>query len=992
MLKRQYTFAFLLSCIAFSVSPAAVAGLPGDLDSTFDNDGMVVTSFAPYGATAEAVIQQADGKLVVAGYVNAADPATDEKLLLLARYNSSSGALDPSFSGNGAAVFSFGNGLRAAALAQQADGKLLAAGWVRTGGSDALAVLRIRTDGSLDGSFGNGGIATASMGTMNTRAFAVLPHSDGSVWVAGYTTGLSGSTKEDFTLVRFRSNGELYSTFGSGGGLLTDISNDTDKAYAIIRQTDGKILLVGEANVDTNGIRSRDFAAVRYNTSGNLDGSFSRDGKQTTSFGINDDALARAVIQQKDGKLVVVGSSDDGIDRDVAVARYLQNGSLDSSFSGDGKVLTDFGGADDVATGVIQQYDGKLLVSGFSSTGETFLVRYHSNGSLDADFGNAGKLTVAATNALVMNSMVQQADGQVVVAGYTYSAGKAVAALLRYLFDDDDSDGVVDTADNCQFVINASQINHDADAWGDACDDDDDNDSVKDVTDAFPFDPAESVDTDVDGIGNNADTDDDDDSVPDGNDPFPLDPFLLNRVTGDNHGDVAGYSVAMVGDVNNDGFADILVGAPYNDVILPPAIKASANVGSAYLVSGDTSGGVQPVLWTFDGVARGDAFGSMVRVVGDVNGDTVPDFAIAASKADKLLDPLTRKVLMKDRGAVTVYSGADYAPLFTLTGEAAGDNFGFSVTGAGDVDGDGYVDILVGAWGNDRIDPVTQKYIKDAGAAYLYSGQTALTADQSAALLHKFEGEAKGDYFGYSVAAGSDLDHDAVSEITIGAFGHDPLDTTINRLRVNAGSVYVYNSAAPNYALTRRLDGAARGDSFGFAQAVINNGQDVFADLLVGAPGVDIITDRSRIDAGQVSLFVDSTATSAYYTVRAVKPQVGARFGSTLAAAGQVDGVGAEEFVVGAPITDVITLTGAILKDAGQITVFHADTGSPLFIYNGRYRGGRAGFDVAGGRDQNNDSYDDILIGSPYALFGSLRNTGVVETISGKEASEAGLP
>lgn len=989
MLKRQYTFAFLLYCIAFSVSPVAVAALPGELDNGFDNDGMVVTGFTPYGATAEAVIQQPDGKLVVAGYVNATDPATDEKLLLLARYNGSNGALDTSFSGDGVNVFSFGNGIRASALAQQADGKLLAAGWVRTDGSDALAVVRIRTDGSLDGSFGNGGIATASMGTANTRAFAVLAHSDGTVWVAGYTT-LPGSDKEDFAMVRFRSNGELYSVFGSGGGLLTDISNDTDKAYAIIKQTDGKIVLLGEANVDVNGVRSRDFAVVRYSTSGKLDSYFSRDGKQTTSFAINDDAVARAAIQQKDGKLVVVGSSDDGVDRDVAVVRYLQNGDLDSSFSGDGKVLTDFGGSDDVATGVVQQYDGKLLVSGFSSTGGSFLVRYLSNGSLDADFGNGGKLTVTATNTLAMNSMVQQADGQVVVAGYTYSAGKAVVALLRYLFDDDDSDGVVDTADNCRFVINPGQANHDSDAWGDACDDDDDNDGVKDVTDIFPFDPTESIDTDVDGIGNNADPDDDNDSVPDGSDPFPLNPFLLNRVTGDNHGDVAGYSVAMVGDVNSDGFADILVGAPNNDVILPPALKASLDVGSAYLVSGDTSGGVPPILWAFNGRASGDRFGSVVRVVGDVNGDAVPDFAIAAPKADQF-DPVTRKVLMKDSGAVTVYSGSDYSLLFTLTGEAAGDNFGFSVTGAGDIDGDSRADILVGAWGNDRLDPVTLQFLKNTGAAYLYSSQMVMTTDQPTAQLHKFEGEAKGDYFGYSVAAGSDLDHDTVNEISIGAYGHDPLDIVTNRLRVDAGGVYVYSVTAPDYSLITKLVGAAKGHHAGFAQAVINNGQDAFADLLIGSPGADIVTDRNRIDAGQVSLFTDSTGVPAY-TVRAVYPQIGARFGSALAAAGQVDGAGADEFVVGASRADVSTLTGVRLKDAGQITVFHADNGIPVFIYNGRYRGGRAGFSVAAGRDQNNDNYDDVLIGSPYALFGGLRSTGVVETISGKEASAAGLP
>lgn len=974
MFTPTISLSLILAGIALVAANTAWAALPGALDPTFGSGGLAVSGFDPYNASGEAVIQQPDGQLVVAGYVDSTNPATDQKNLVLIRYSGFNGSRDPSFGTNGVVELSYGSGIRGAALARQSDGKLLVAGWVRTALADKLAVVRLKVDGSLDTSFAGDGIATASVGTANARAFAVVPRGDGSVWVAGYTSS-SGSNAEDFMLVRYTSSGQLDSNFGSGGGLLTDIGNGTDKAYAITRQSDGKVLLVGETSTEVAGVSSRDFGLVRYTYDGKLDSSFSGDGKVNTSFTAGDDAVARAAIQQKDGKLVVVGSSAaPGGDRDIAVVRYLQDGSLDPAFSGDGKVLTDLGGYDDVATGVIQQYDGKLLVSGSSSNGNSFLVRYNKDGTLDTGFGVGGKLVTSLANALVLNSMVQQADGQVVVAGYTYAAGKVVIAVLRYLFDDDDGDGVVDTVDNCQYVANADQINSDTDAFGDACDDDDDNDGVLDVDDAFPLDPTEWLDTDGDGIGNNADPDDDNDGVPDVDDPFPLDAFLLSRTTGDSKGDTAGYSVAMVGDVNGDGYDDLLVGAPKNGVILPGKTKVSASVGSAYLVSGATPGGVQTVLHVFNGAAKGDEFGSTVAAIGDINSDGTPDFAIAAPKADQV-DPVTGKVLVKDRGAVTVYSGADYSVLFTLNGEAAGDGFGSAVTG---VNGG---NILVGAWKADGIDSLTLKPAKDAGAAYLYAGQT---------LLHKFTGEAAGDYFGYSLAAGSDLDHDAVPEVAIGAYKHNPLGSITGKPLADAGSVYVYSSAAP-YTLVKRLDGAAKGDNFGFALAAINNGLDAFADLLVGSPGADVVTDKKRVDAGQVSLFSDMTGAPAY-TIHAVSPQAGARFGSALAWAGNVNGAGAEEFVVGAPKTDVITLAGMKLKDAGQISAHSADTGAVVFTYDGRYKSGQAGFAVAGGGDQNNDGYADVMLGSPFAAWDGKTRAGVAEVISGKEASAAAVP
>ncbi len=822
----------------------------------------------------------------------------------------------------------------------------------------------------------------ADAGSASARAYAVATRSDNSVLAAG-CTNQGGTTGDDFMLVHFNSNGELDNNFGSGGGALTDIGGGDDCAYGIIKQKDGKIVLLGETNIVRSEIPSRDFGLVRYQSNGNLDNSFSGDGKANTEFRTNDDAVARAGIQQKDGKLVVVGSSAplSGGDRDFAIARYLSDGSLDSSFGSGGRVLTDIEGDDDVATGVIQQWDNKLLVAGNSSNGDGVLVRYNTNGTLDTSFGVGGILITSLSGGLVINGLALQGDGQVVAAGFSFASGNYVMATLRYLFDDDDNDGVLDTADNCQYVANASQDNHDADALGDACDDDDDNDGVLDVNDAFPFDPSEWEDTDGDGIGNNADPDDDNDGVLDGDDPFPLDPFLLARVIGAK-GDKAGYSVALVGDVNGDGFADILVGKPKADVVLPSQTKKSLDVGEAVLLSGQDA--LAPPLHVFSGAAKGDEFGTAVVALGDVNGDSVPDFAIGAPKTDEV-DIVTGKIVKKDRGSVTVYSGADFSEIFTLNGDAAGDNFGAAIAAAGDVVGsDSRADFIVGAPKADGVDPITLKPMKDAGAAYLYSGIDGTRQ-------HTFTGAAKGDNFGASLAGGADLDQDGVADIAIGAYRHDPLDPVTNKPRKDAGSVYVYSSASP-YSFITQLDGQKAGDNFGFSLAVVNEGQDAFRDLLVGIPRADItVGSKKLLNAGKVSLF-NLAAGIPLYNVQADTPQAGALFGSSVAAAGDVNASGSESFVVGAPKTDTV-VNGKKLKDAGQVVVHSAAAGGAVvFAVDGKIAGGQAGFSVAGGKDFNNDANDDILIGSPFALFNKLSKAGIAEVISGKEASAAWPP
>jgi hypothetical protein len=171
----------------------------------------------------------------------------------------------------------------------------------------------------------------------------------------------------------------------------------------------------------------------------------------------------------------------------------------------------------------------------------------------------------------------------------------------------------------------------------------------------------------------------------------------------------------------------------------------------------------------------------------------------------------------------------------------------------------------------------------------------------------------------------------------------------------------------------------------------VNEGQDAYRDLAVGSPKADItVGSKKIIDAGSVAVFTDTSA-APLYNITAQTSQTGARFGSALAAVGDVNASGTESIAIGAPKMDVISLDGKKLTNAGYVVVRSAaQSGSTVFAINGKIAGSQAGFSVAGIGDFNNDNYNDVLIGAPYALFNNAAKSGTAEIFSGKEASIAG--
>ncbi len=217
---------------------------------------------------------------------------------------------------------------------------------MRGAGSTAFAGLPTMSGGGdLDPSFGTGGKVTTNFGTAPREEYAtaILRQADGKIVVGGAVLNNNLDYSYDFALFRFNVDGSLDTNFDGDGRVNTDfrgVSEGNEQLFALALQPDGKIVAVGDAG-DGNEDDYYDFAVARYNTDGSLDTSFGFDGLVTTDLGSDDDE-AQAVAIQPDGKIVVAGYN--GLNGyDFALTRYNSDGSLDTSFDGDGKATTDFG-------------------------------------------------------------------------------------------------------------------------------------------------------------------------------------------------------------------------------------------------------------------------------------------------------------------------------------------------------------------------------------------------------------------------------------------------------------------------------------------------------------------------------------------------------------------------------------------------------------------------------------------------------------------------
>jgi uncharacterized delta-60 repeat protein len=412
----------------YSIPITVTAATSGSLDTSFNTDGRVMSSFSTNpndGMSTKAMVIQNDGKVIIGGSGSMSGFA-------IARYTMA-GALDTNFGSTGL-VLTQTTQTALESMALQADGKILAVGGTYYG----FQLLRYNTNGSLDTGFGtaNSGIVTQNLPSRFTaiQYGGLVIQSNGKIVVAGI---LDTST---FIMVHFNSNGTIDNSFGTNG-VVTPTAQSIFIS-SIQQQADNKIIAVGRSNLGAQG-----YAITRFNEDGTLDNGFGSSGVTITQL-IPADATtqgsydyANNLTIQSDGKIVVAGSSNSTF----GLVRYNQDGTLDTSFGMNGRVRTQIGLNYDVNFSVVVQADGKIITGGFSDLGSYqgrwfALARYNTNGTPDQTFGAAGTVTtsfVPTQNYYDMAMTVGIApDGKIVLGGQRQPAfgGYVTNYLLtRYL-------------------------------------------------------------------------------------------------------------------------------------------------------------------------------------------------------------------------------------------------------------------------------------------------------------------------------------------------------------------------------------------------------------------------------------------------------------------------------------------------------------------------------------------------------------------------------
>jgi uncharacterized delta-60 repeat protein len=388
------------------LTPLESKAAPGDPDPSFGVGGVATFDFAQNYDNVYAVGVQPDGKIVVVGTVMTAARNAD---ILVLRYTPA-GALDPSFGSGGVVTTSLapGSSDEAHAMLLQPDGKIVVGGYSSAAAPDnGFVLLRYNANGSLDASFGVGGIVTTDPPGRDNVIDGIALQPDGSIVAVGRTC-ICTENSWDMVVARYTSAGALDASFGAGGIVITDFTSSDDEALDVAIQNDGRILVGGYTNsADGTG----NIALVRYLANGSLDATFGDGGLLAKDVAGSYDRFCDLVLQP-DGKIVVAAGiyvyvNPSRYGSQIGLIRFLTDGSLDPSFGANGVMLDNPSAPnEDNAWAVILQQNGKLVVGGQA------LARYDNDGASDAAF----HLSTYDQN-LFIYALAMQPDGKIVAAG-----------------------------------------------------------------------------------------------------------------------------------------------------------------------------------------------------------------------------------------------------------------------------------------------------------------------------------------------------------------------------------------------------------------------------------------------------------------------------------------------------------------------------------------------------------------------------------------------
>lgn len=350
---------------------------PGRLDPGFGTGGKLTTDFEGRSDQAQAVFLFPDGRIFVGGsMLNASGMDTNFGMAIYRP----DGRLDSSFSGDGRSTISLGGRDEMKAAALQPDGKFLLAGNRFLNGKSSLSVVRYLPNASFDNGFGTFfGTTQIILGptSIEMEAMTLLP--DGKFVVAGTIYATGGS---DMMLFGFQANGRPDSSFGVNGLVTTDFFGEDDAAYVIAQLPDGKLLVAGRT-YDTAATLNENFALARYLPDGDLDPTFGTGGKVTVKFtGFIEWASGMAVLP--DGKILLTGHTQVNGFLAFALTRLNPDGSLDATYGNNGKITHSIPGYANASSLAIQP-DGKAIIGGFNS-GPFLLARFTTGGALDSTF------------------------------------------------------------------------------------------------------------------------------------------------------------------------------------------------------------------------------------------------------------------------------------------------------------------------------------------------------------------------------------------------------------------------------------------------------------------------------------------------------------------------------------------------------------------------------------------------------------------------------